>query len=105
MTDPLDMDEPHEVVASSDKHTIAMTNVGGHVERITRDFVVPKPPQSKVERPLAVFTDWMKTAIEGKVKANGRDADATTHHTRAVSNALAHQDRAGGSHIHRAESL
>ncbi|MGO4617642.1 hypothetical protein AB4305_27475 [Nocardia sp. 2YAB30] len=103
MADPLDMDEPHEVIASSDKHTTALTKVGGQVERVTRDFVVPKPPQSKVERPLAAFTDWMKTTIEGKVKANGRDAAATTQHTRVVSNAYTHQDHAGGAHIRRAE--
>ncbi|MEU7768989.1 hypothetical protein AB0B25_28360 [Nocardia sp. NPDC049190] len=104
-TEPLDMDEPHEVIAAADKYSVALTRLGGQVERITRDFVVPRRPQAKVEQPLAAFTKWMKTAIESKVKTNGRGADVTAQHTRTVSNAFAHQDHAGGARIRKTEFL
>ncbi|MEU7632225.1 hypothetical protein AB0C34_19895 [Nocardia sp. NPDC049220] len=104
-TEPLDMDDPHEVVVASNKYSVALAKVGDQVEQITRDFVVPRRPQAKVEQPLAAFTKWMKTAIESKVKTNGRGADATAQHARTVSTALSHQDHAGGARIRKTEYL
>ncbi|WP_406271771.1 hypothetical protein OH799_31410 [Nocardia sp. NBC_00881] len=105
MTDRLDIDEPHEVVASQAKWSTSLTTVGGQAEGVSNRFDLPRRPESEIDRRLVKHTDWMKTTFERAVKANRRRAAATDQHTNQVSSTYEHEDRAGGARIHRTELL
>ncbi|MEV6325747.1 hypothetical protein AB0M45_31960 [Nocardia sp. NPDC051787] len=101
MPDQLDLDEHHEVVAAAQKFRTAIVTVGGQVEQIARGFVVPRSPQSKLEIPLAGYTDEIREALLSLVGTNRRGADVIPEHTTQVSVALHHADQEGASTVGR----
>ncbi|WP_063053631.1 hypothetical protein [Nocardia arthritidis] len=102
MTDAFDTDDPHEVVAAAHKFRTAIATVGGQVEQIIAGFVVPRRPESEIDRQLVACTDkWIKSPCEAAVHANGRRVDATTQVTTQVSYTHADADHAGAAAVHR----
>ncbi|WP_157111796.1 hypothetical protein [Nocardia beijingensis] len=101
MTDKFDTDEPHEVAAAARKFRTAITTVGSQVGQITGDFVVPRRPESEIDRRLTAHTQWIKTAFERAVRANGRRVDATTEVTTQVTYTHGEADRAGAAAVRR----
>ncbi|MBF6189785.1 MULTISPECIES: hypothetical protein [Nocardia] len=106
MTDKFDTDDPHEVVAVAQKFRTAINTVGSQVGQISGDFVVPRRPESEIDRRLTAHTQWMKTTFERAVRANGRRVDATTEVTTQVTYTHGDADRAGAAAVRRrAESV
>lgn len=101
MADPLDIDEHHEVVAAAHKFRTAIVTVGGQVEQIARGFVLPRSPKSKLEIPLAGYTDEMREALLSLVVTNRRGAEVIPEHTTQVSATLHHTDQGGASTVRR----
>ncbi|MBF6467321.1 hypothetical protein IU427_19345 [Nocardia beijingensis] len=98
MTDKFDTDDPHEVVAAAQKFHTAITTVGGQVQQIIAGFVLPRRPESEIDRQLVACTEeWIKSPCESAVHANGRHVDATTVVTAQVSYTHGDADRAGAA--------
>jgi hypothetical protein len=104
MTDKLDIDAPHEVVAAAHKFRTAITTVGGQIEQITGDFVPHRRPESELDRQLVACTKkWIQAPFERAVRANGRRADATTERITQVAYTLGDADHAGAAEARRTE--
>ncbi|MCC3326383.1 hypothetical protein [Nocardia abscessus] len=101
MTDKLDTDEPHEVIATVYKWGTSMTTAGGQTKQVIDNFVAPRRPESEIDRRLVAHTQWMKTTFERAVRANGRRVDATTRFTRETTYAHDDADRGGAAAVRR----
>ncbi|MGK8520058.1 hypothetical protein ACRS6B_00115 [Nocardia asteroides] len=101
MTDKLDTDAPHEVVASAYKWGTAMITAGGQARGVVDGFVAPRRPESDLDRRLVAKTQWIKDTFEDAVRASGRRVEMTTQHTAQTSTAHGDADGAGGAAVRR----
>ncbi|MGW4091306.1 hypothetical protein [Nocardia sp. NPDC004750] len=105
MTDRLDTDPPHEVIATAYKWGTAMTTTGGRTKGTVDGFVAPRRPESELDRQLVAKTEWIRTTFERAVRAHGRRAEATTQFAARTSHAHGDHDREGAAAVRSAEPI